>query len=740
MKEEKVVNKEEGINKEEGVNEEGGVNEEKDVNKENEEKQANGKKDVGKKDVHEEKSLNEEKQINGKKKANEEDRINEGKSERAREAEEYRPVTREKKESRKKKFRLTGSMGAKILAFFLMVFGSAAGLASLFLCYVALEEEMYTESRDEVIRGVLRGSAYEVAYVVRECLESGYEKSALSYLEGINGEVAVLRTEDRYADSNVAFVWQSYDKAEGTGASGFFSRVYEDVCVPTRAFDGVDSQEAPQYIFRVFYDLSMEKDDDIKRVYEIGIAVYGARYVAIMAAVGSGLLVILCFVFLMCSAGHRNGREGIVPGVFTGLHFDVATALFIFMISVLGMLGESNIFGYNDVVSLIFAIVIVLLIEIMSVFYLMSFAIRLKLGKWWRHTLTYQILRAVWRAIRFLGGGLWRLLKGMPLVMTTLIAYLGICILEFFGVLIFVEAEGAMLWLIEKLVLLPVVLYIALTCRRLLQASEELSEGREDYRVDTRHMFGAFKEHGENLNSLGRGISKAVEERLKSERLKTELITNVSHDLKTPLTSIINYAELICQEKAENPKIGEYSEVLLRQSRRLKKLLEDLVEASKATTGNLEVDLKACEVGVLLTQAVGEYQQRMEEKGLDLRASQPEEPVMIMADGRRLWRIFDNLLNNICKYAQENTRVYLSLEQKEDKVFIIFRNMSKYALNISPEELEERFVRGDKSRHMEGNGLGLSIAKSLAELQNGVMDIVIDGDLFKVILTFEVLV
>ena len=185
-----------------------------------------------------------------------------------------------------------------------------------------------------------------------------------------------------------------------------------------------------------------------------------------------------------------------------------------------------------------------------------------------------------------------------------------------------------------------------------------------------------------------------------------------------------------------NARIAEYSQVLLRQSRRLKKLLEDLLEASKATTGNLEVNLEPCEVGVLLSQAVGEYQQRMDEKRLDLIVRQPEEPVHIMADGRHLWRVFDNLLNNICKYAQESTRVYLSVEASGGYVQIIFRNMSKYALDISAEELEERFVRGDRSRHMEGNGLGLSIARSLVDLQGGRMEITIDGDLFKVQLVF----
>ena len=327
------------------------------------------------------------------------------------------------------------------------------------------------------------------------------------------------------------------------------------------------------------------------------------------------------------------------------------------------------------------------------------------------------------------------------------------------------HSEGFWLWVLEKVILLVVIMYIALAFRKLLQASRALAEGQGNYQVDTSRMMWVFREHGENLNSLALGISKAVEERTRSERMKTELISNVSHDLKTPLTSIINYADLIWEEtgRSENPdmtakdafpeqqdgmgavgsgtsvdniKVREYAEVLLRQSRRLKKLMDDLVEASKATTGNLEVNLEPCEVGVLLSQAVGEYQQKMEEKELELIVRQPEAAVTILADGRRLWRVFENLLNNICKYAQERSRVYLSMEAKEERVFIIFRNMSKYPLDISGEELEERFVRGDKSRHMEGNGLGLSIAKSMVELQKGQMEIVIDGDLFKAVLSF----
>ena len=252
-------------------------------------------------------------------------------------------------------------------------------------------------------------------------------------------------------------------------------------------------------------------------------------------------------------------------------------------------------------------------------------------------------------------------------------------------------------------------------------------------------MMFDFKKHGENLNSVNVGLSKAVNEKIKSERFKTELITNVSHDIKTPLTSIINYVDLLKKEELENETLQEYIEVLDRQSNRLKKLIEDLMEASKASTGNLEVTLEKLEAGVFMVQTVGEFEEKTKELNLDLIIKKPEEPIYILADGRHFWRVIDNLMNNICKYAQPYTRVYIDLDRKEEKAGITFRNTSKFPLNISSDELMERFVRGDSSRNTEGNGLGLSIAGSLMELMHGEFELVVDGDLFKVILTFEVL-
>ena len=225
---------------------------------------------------------------------------------------------------------------------------------------------------------------------------------------------------------------------------------------------------------------------------------------------------------------------------------------------------------------------------------------------------------------------------------------------------------------------------------------------------------------------------------MKSEHLKTELITNVSHDIKTPLTSIINYSDLIYKEETENEKIKEYAEVLHRQSGRLKKLIEDLMEASKVSTGNVEVNLELCDIGVLLTQITGEFQQRMLEQELEIIAKQPEQPILILADSKLLWRVMDNLMSNICKYSQKGTRVYVEVEEADGDASIRLKNISNYPLNISADELMERFVRGDRSRHTEGNGLGLSIAKSLTELQGGSLELSVDGDLFKVTIAFPI--
>lgn len=655
--------------------------------------------------------------------------------------------TDRKTRRRKKKYHVSHSLVAKVFAFFLMAVSFALGLGMAILGIYAETEGYYTSALSEVLERELEDECVELLDRVKVFISGANIEGAERFCseKNIDLELYTIDTVGREDE----LIWSTRSGYE-TDIVIDYRTIFLGVRPDTRFEEGQEALEVyKMYHFRIYVDPAFTVDDSLRQIARPIILLYDHRYDVIVQAANCALICCICFVFLMCGAGHRNKREGITPGVLTGIPLDILTAGF--GLGVPGILVVArevyDYFRFESMETILYPLLFVMAVgTVLFVwlnFYLLDFAIRVKRGKIFKNTLICFVLRTCWRALSFCGRGVLYLLRGMPLIVTTLVCYFALVLLEFFGVGYYVEAGGVLLWALEKIVLLPIVMYVAISCKKLVLAGKALAEGEENYRVNTSKMLGAMKEHGESLNSIGSGITRAVEERMKSERMKTELITNVSHDLKTPLTSIINYADLICEEKSENPKIAEYSEVLLRQSKRLKKLLEDLVEASKATTGNLEVNLEPCEVGVLLTQAVGEYQQKMEERELDLIVRQPENEVKILADGRHLWRVFDNLLNNICKYAQEKSRVYLSLEvkveEKDERVLITFRNMSKYALDITPEELEERFVRGDKSRNIEGNGLGLSIAKSLVELQNGQMQIVTDGDLFKVVLEFRAL-
>ena len=297
------------------------------------------------------------------------------------------------------------------------------------------------------------------------------------------------------------------------------------------------------------------------------------------------------------------------------------------------------------------------------------------------------------------------------------------------------DGGQAALYVTLHLVLLGAAIWQVLALRQLQQGGEKLAEGDFSHPVTlSRGALPELKRHAENLNSVQAGIQRAVEEKMKSERLKTQLITNVSHDIKTPLTSIVSYVDLLKKEEMPSDAAREYLAVLDRQSQRLRKLTEDLVEASKASTGNIPVSLAPTDLNVLLSQVCGEYQQRLEDQVLEPVLALCQPGPVAMADGRLLWRVLDNLMSNICKYAMPGTRVYLTTEREGDTARMVVRNISRYPLNISADELTERFVRGDSSRSTEGSGLGLSIATSLMSLQGGDFRLTIDGDLFKVTL------
>ena len=271
---------------------------------------------------------------------------------------------------------------------------------------------------------------------------------------------------------------------------------------------------------------------------------------------------------------------------------------------------------------------------------------------------------------------------------------------------------------------------------RVLEGIKKISDGNITYKINTEGFFGSNKDLADSVNRVGEGLYRAVDENTKSERMKADLVTNVSHDIKTPLTSIINYVNLIKMESIENDKIKNYVDILDIKAERLKQLTEDLVEASKISSGNIELDMQCINFVELVYQTGGEFNEKFENKDLTIITKLPNEPVMIMADGKRIWRVIENLYNNAAKYALAHTRVYVSMETQETNVVFSIKNISEQQIKVETEELTERFIRGDTARTTEGSGLGLSIAKNLTELMNGTFLLDLDGDLFKVDIIF----
>ena len=645
----------------------------------------------------------------------------------------------------KVKLPLTHRTSAKFVAFLLVIIMSILAVGSAIGAIIMIEEELYTRSEWTVKETAMQGLAEVDIVALLKYLEGGEER-AKQYIAERN----IASVELVYADGPRHRWSYSTGKEAGSmevhgtwyhvnykGTSDSWYSQFEDYSENHQVLDTVEATicltdeltEQDAYFFA---------DHLISLIYALRYWVYGIGF-------GAAILAIAAFVFLMCASGRKSGCPDAQPGWGTKIPLDLLTAgvlLVAFLMT--EVMVEATYFhsAWKQVLALGG---MGILLMVIALGWCMSFATRLKLGGWWKNTVICYALRLSWvllrklrSGIRWFAGGVAALVRGIPLVWKTALCLAAIALIEFCVIVCAFCEEDVLItfWFGKHLVLIPLVLYVALMLRKLQKGGKALASGDLGYQVDTKRMFWDFKRHGENLNSIGEGMTAAVEQRLKSERMKTELITNVSHDIKTPLTSIINYADLIEKERCDNPTITEYAGVLHRQSDRLKRLIDDLVEASKASTGNLEVLLAPCEVGVMLTQTAGEYEQKLQEKDLILVTHQPEQAIKIMADGRRLWRVFDNLMNNVCKYAQRSTRVYLTLEDQNGQAIISFKNISREPLNLSADELMERFVQGDTARKSEGNGLGLSIAKSLTELQNGTMELTTDGDLFKVVLRF----
>ena len=447
----------------------------------------------------------------------------------------------------------------------------------------------------------------------------------------------------------------------------------------------------------------------------------------------AGITALACFVFLLCSAAHRSGTEDCVLLRQDKMPYDLYLPSAILLgTGLCAMLVECVAYELNTVKAVAAALIMACLAGVFMAL-CMTTAARIKTGTLFKNTLIYRLCTGVGMgASSMLSSisGAWRFSLAFAgyLLINALLSYRFFTRGGFFTFLILLAINGGALYLLLNMIR---------QMRTLSAAGQAMANGDLSYCVDTSNMKREFREHGENLNSIGRGMAIAVNERMKSERFKTELITNVSHDLKTPLTSIVTYIDLLQKEDIQDEKAKEYIDTIARQSKKLKKLTEDLIDASKASSGALNVNMERVNISELLRQSSAEYGERMEAVNITPVVNMPEEDIYVRADGRLLWRVVENLLQNICKHGMPGTRAYLEARTENGRAVVSFKNISQQQLNIPVEELLERFVQGDESRSRGGSGLGLSIAESLTELMKGKLKLSLDGDLFKVELWFD---
>ena len=596
---------------------------------------------------------------------------------------------------------------------------------------------------------------YRVDNQVQPVLELRYTFSPLEYEEYL-GSVQIPREED--ADAQ----WG----AVSDGAGGRVCYAYHEKTLDTP----------------LVVEISLgENGVQLPVAYEL-VGMFAGHGVALMLGMALGLVLFAALAVFLCSvAGRKPDSTEIKAGGFNALPLDLYGGGVLASCIALGYLAVEVIHHAQDASTVLAAM---LLLGyggcVLFVCFCFAVAAQVKMGNWhWLRnsivgrcvSVALEIIRGIFHLIPTLWSFALRIVKDIFKVVSALAVLLWswmkkcltvtgrllkkclvlcektlsllpltwqwIVVGGFLALMLLISvannSEGwAVLWGIASL---TTILYGSNCFGRLLEGAKRMRSGDLESKVDDKYLVGCFREFAGELNGLADVAMVAAQNQLKSERMKTELITNVSHDIKTPLTSIINYVDLLEKPHTEEEQKA-YVEVLSRQSQRLKKLIDDLMEMSKASTGNIQVDIGEIDAVEAVTQALGEFADKLTAAGLTPVFHQSEENIMLLADGRLLWRAMSNVLSNAVKYAMSGTRLYVDVSATQDKAIISFKNISGAQLNISAEELMERFVRGDSSRNTEGSGLGLNIAKSLMELQKGQLQLLVDGDLFKVTLVF----
>ncbi len=622
---------------------------------------------------------------------------------------------------------------AKIVAAVLFCFFLLLALASGFGVYFMGERGFYTESFESVEQQLYTGIGRSAANTALARIYS-YRESSEPFteieLDAYERTLTVDRLRSLTADSDVLLTF--HDATGNIIVTTYNGRPlqYEgEVAFPVTLADGTQVDRIMRFHIPV-----QKTDGGQLSQYDRWLGtLYSLRWWTAVLFALSVISTACLLIVLTVAAGHHVDEDEPRPSFFDRWPTDLTLALYALLAWVWIILIEDITLNTHPL-TMLFGGMLLLPTLPLVLLLLMSIATRCKCRTLLRNTVVWRTLRLAWR---YALAPVFRLIGRIPLIPKVSLGIAAIALIELVAIILWCESLWFLLfWVIESIVLALTVLYLAISMRRLQMGAQALAVGDLHYQIDEGELHGEFRQHAQHLNRVSESMEREVEERIKSERFRTELITNVSHDIKTPLTSIISYVNLLNGRPQDDETAREYLQTIERQSTRLKKLMEDLIEVSKATTGNLAIDPTPCELDVMLSQALGEYQERM--KAVDLM------PVLhiadcapvIMADGKLLWRVFDNLLSNALKYSMPGTRIYLDLRVEGGEAVLLFRNVSREELNVSADELLERFVRGDRSRHTEGSGLGLPIAASLVERMGGTLTLEVDADLFKVTLRF----
>lgn len=504
------------------------------------------------------------------------------------------------------------------------------------------------------------------------------------------------------------------------------------------------SFDTKDFVFAVSVDTKFSVADSMADEAENYETYSKLMFPMLAGAIFGSVLWLIGMVWLTVTAGRKPKDEEIHLNGFDRWYTEIAAGAVIGIwlagTIILGTLIANSSLGYSYAVVTVIVTCLICGTYTMAWFLIgyLSLVRRIKAGTLWKNSLIRKVLKWIGKCSGKLADFVRAFSRNTAEKIKVLLVGGAFLFLQFLIIGCVFSGAGVFLLALMAVDVAAMIFVIrkADGLDLIMDGLKKISDGELQYKIKTDTLTGKQKVMAEYINNIGGGLDAAVENSLKKERMQTELITNVSHDLKTPLTSIINYVDLMKRENPTDPKIQEYLRILDEKSQRLKVLTEDVVEASKASTGNIKLEMNDIDFVEMVQQVIGEFEEKFQEKNLTMMVHFTDEPSIIYADGQRMWRVLENVFGNVVKYAMEGTRVYAEISNRNKKVTFSLKNISAQPLNISADELTERFIRGDVARNTEGSGLGLSIAKSLTELQGGEFKLYLDGDLFKVMITF----